>query len=82
MSRLKPLAAAAAATATLALAAPAANANAFSPSIGAGGRLTPGSLPCQILIAQVRVADASRNTAWESLAGNMFVYSGCGGAAI
>ena len=78
MSHRKPMAAAAALTAALALAVPAARADASTPSL----RLPPGSLPCQILINQVRFAAATGNVAFETIASNVFVYSGCGGAAI
>jgi hypothetical protein len=89
MSRRKPLAALAAVTATLALAVPAASASAattapavHTASIGVGGPLVSGSLPCQILIGQLRFAALSGNTVWANVLSNVFVYSGCGGAAI
>jgi hypothetical protein len=89
MSRRKPLAALAAVTATLALAVPTASASAattapavHTASIGVGGPLVSGSLPCQILIGQLRFAALSGNTVWANVLSNVFVYSGCGGAAI
>jgi hypothetical protein len=85
LSRRKPLAALTAVTAALALVIPAASASAATPaapvhtaSIG----LVAGSLPCQILIDQIRFAALSGNTLGETVLSNMFVYSGCGGAAI
>ena len=47
-----------------------------------GGRLVPGSLPCQILIDKVRFALAIGNPALANLFSIVFIYSGCGGAAI
>jgi hypothetical protein len=89
MSRRKPLAALAAVTAALALAVPAVSASAATAapavptsSIGVGGRLVSGSLPCQILVGQIRFAVLSGNTVWANFLSNVFVYSGCGGAAI
>jgi hypothetical protein len=89
MSRRKPLAALAAVTAALALAVPAANASAATSapavrtaSIGVRGGLVSGSLPCRILIGQLRFAELSGNTVWANVLSNVFVYSGCGGAAI
>ena len=78
MSHRKPMAAVAAVTAALAIAVPAASADAATPSVG----LQPGSLACQFLFNQVRFAAATGNIAFESIASNVFVYSGCGGAAI
>jgi hypothetical protein len=87
MSRRKPLASVAAVTAALALAVPATSASAATtvptfrvPTVKVG--LLPGSLPCQILIAQVRFALLTGNVLWANVASNVFVYSGCGGAAI
>jgi hypothetical protein len=85
MSRRKPLAALAAVTAALALVVPVASAATTAPavpttSIGVG--LVPGSLPCQILIGQIQFALLSGNMLWANLVSNVFVYSGCGGAAI
>jgi hypothetical protein len=90
MSRRKPLAALAAVAAALALAVPAASASAATTapavrtaSIGVGSLfLPPGSLPCQILGSQIRVAALSRNTVWENFLIPVFLYFGCGGAAI
>jgi hypothetical protein len=42
----------------------------------------PGSLPCRILIGDIRLAVASENTLWANFLSNVFIYSGCGGAAI
>jgi hypothetical protein len=47
-----------------------------------GGRLVPGSLPCQILIGKVRFALLLGNPALANLYSIVFIYSGCGGAAI
>jgi hypothetical protein len=89
MSRRKPLAAFAAVTATLALAVPAASASAATTapavrtaSIGVGGGLVSGSLPCQILVGQLRFAALTANVPAENFLGEVLVYSGCGGAAI
>jgi hypothetical protein len=97
MSRRKPLAALAAVTAALALAVPAVSASAATTTpvartafIGVdgvfpfivGGRLVPGSLPCQILIGKVRFALLLGNPALANLYSLVFIYSGCGGAAI
>jgi hypothetical protein len=89
MSRRKPLAALAAVTAAVAVAVPAASASAATTapavpaaSIGVGGRLLSGSLPCQILVGQIRFALQSGNILWANLVSTVFVYSGCGGAAI
>jgi hypothetical protein len=79
----------AAVTASLALAVPAAGASSATTapavrtaSIGVGGRLVSGSLPCQILVGQIRFAVRSGNTLWANGLSNVFIYSGCGGAAI
>jgi hypothetical protein len=88
MTLRKPLAALAAVTAALALAVPAsASAATTAPavrtaSIGVSGGLVSGSLPCQILVGQLEAASASGNTVWANFLSNVFVYSGCGGAAI
>lgn len=89
MSRRKPLAALAAVMAALALAVPVASASAATTapnvrtaSIGVGVRLAPGSLPCQILVGRIRGAVLFGNTAWANVLSNVFIYSGCGGAAI
>jgi hypothetical protein len=89
MFRRKPLAVLAAVTAALILAVPAVSASAATTapavptaSIGVGGGLVPGSLPCQILVGQIRFAVLSGNTLWANLVANVFIYSGCGGAAI
>ncbi|MCW3062981.1 MAG: hypothetical protein JWN32_153 [Solirubrobacterales bacterium] len=89
MSQRKPLAALAAVTAALALVVPAASASAATTApavrtaaVGVGGPLVAGSLPCQILVGQIRFAALSGNTVWENVLSNVFVYSGCGGAAI
>ena len=47
-----------------------------------GGLLAPGSLPCVLLIQQVRFALLTGNTVWANFLSNAFVRSGCGGAAI
>jgi hypothetical protein len=89
MSLRKTLAASAAVTAALAIAGPATNASAATTghavrtrSIGVGGGLVAGSLPCRMLIGQLQFADLSGNTVWANVLSNVFVYSGCGGAAI
>jgi hypothetical protein len=89
LSRRKPLAALTAVTAALAIGIPAASASAattapavHTASIGVGSGLVAGSLPCQILVAQIRFAALSGNTLGENVLSNVFVYSGCGGAAI
>jgi hypothetical protein len=87
MSRRKPLTTLAAITAALALSIPVATASAAptAPAVRTafiGARLQPGSLPCQILIGQIRFAVLTKNTAWANVVSNVFVYSGCGGAAI
>ena len=88
MSRRKPLAALAAVTAALALALPAASAGAATTApatrvfIGAGGLLPSGSFPCQILVGQIRFALLTGNAPFANVLSNVFIYSGCGGAAI
>jgi hypothetical protein len=82
------MAALAAATAALALAVPASGASAATPvprtagPLGAHSFLTPGSLTCRLLINRVAFYAAVGNVPLESLYSNVFVYSGCGGAAI
>jgi hypothetical protein len=89
MSRGKPLAALAAVTVALAPAVPAASASAATaahavraPHIGVAGGLVPGSLPCLFLIHRVQFALLFHNTAAANFWANVFIYSGCGGAAI
>jgi hypothetical protein len=89
MSRRRPLAALAAVTATLAVAGPAASASAATTTpaahpafIGISGGLQSGSLPCRILVGQLQFAGLSGNIALANVLSNVFVYSGCGGAAI
>jgi hypothetical protein len=79
----------AAVTAALALAVPAGSASAattppaaHTAHIGVGARLAPGSLPCRILVAEIGRAVSTGNTLWANLLSNVFIYSGCGGAAI
>jgi hypothetical protein len=84
MSLRKPLAALAAVTAALAVAVPMASA---SPATTAAVPATPsllqsGSLPCLLLVQQIRFAVLVGNTAWANFLSNVFIYSGCGGAAI
>lgn len=84
MSRLKPLAALAVAAA-LALAVPTASASAARPAPAARTALAllpPGSLPCLILVSEIQFAHLTGNTLLESFFGNVFIFSGCGGAAI
>jgi hypothetical protein len=89
MSRRKPLVALAAIMAVLAVAVPAASASAATTApgvrtafIGVGGRLVPGSLPCQFLVRRIQVALFFHDTVAANFWSNVFVYSGCGGAAI
>ena len=85
MSRPKSIAALAAVTAAVAIAAPTATANAATTapvSRAATVGLVPGSLPCRLLLNQVTLAYASGNLLWASFVSNIFVRSGCGGAAI
>jgi hypothetical protein len=89
VSLRKSLAPLAAATAAVALAVPMASASAattvpalpVTPTV-VGGLLAPGSLPCVLLIQQVRFAVLTGNTVWSNFLSNAFVRSGCGGAAI
>jgi hypothetical protein len=88
MTRRKPLAVLAALTAAVAFALPVASAGAATTapavpavSIGVGG-LMSGSLACQMLVAQMEFATQTGNTLWANVLSNVFVYSGCGGAAI
>jgi hypothetical protein len=41
-----------------------------------------GSLPCQLLVGQLRFAELSGNTLWANYVARVLQYSGCGGAAI
>jgi hypothetical protein len=89
MSVRKPMAALAAVTAALAVAVPAASASAATTTPAARGAFIPptgglvaGSLPCQVLVGELRFASLERNIWLEDYLGNVFVYSGCGGAAI
>jgi hypothetical protein len=50
--------------------------------LGVGGLLPPGSPPCWFLVSQIQFAHLTHNTLLESFWGNVFIYSGCGGAAI
>jgi hypothetical protein len=88
MSRRKPLAALAAATTALALAVPTAGASAATTPSGHAlppgpvVRFVPGSLPCQVLISNIRTALLFHNSTLANYFSNVFVYGGCGGAAI
>jgi hypothetical protein len=84
MSLRKFLAALAALTAALVLALPVASAGAATPAtIGlTGGLFAPGSFVCRLLVSQIQFALLTGNTAWANAVSNVFVYSGCGGAAI
>jgi hypothetical protein len=89
MSRRKPLAALAAVAATLAVAGPAASASATTTApavrpafIGFGGGLQSGSLPCLLLVHQIQASLLVGNTFGANVLSNVFLYSGCGGAAI
>jgi hypothetical protein len=83
-SQRKPVVALAGAAAALALALPVASASASTtttiPPISIG--LAPGSLPCQILVSQIRFAVQFGSPLWANVLSNVFIYSGCGGAAI
>jgi hypothetical protein len=93
MSRRKALLALAAVMAALALAVPAASASTARTApavrtafIGAGGPLVrplpPGSLPCRILVRQIQFALLTGHPVWANFLSNVFLYSGCGGAAV
>lgn len=87
MSRRKPMAALAAATAAVAIAIPASGASAATPvarnaPFGAHGLYEPGSPSCQLLVRRVRFFSATGVMPAANLFSNVFVYSGCGGAAI
>jgi hypothetical protein len=90
MSRRTPLAALVALTAALAPAVPVASASAapraqalHASTIGLpGGPLVPGSPPCVFLIHQIQFALLVHNPALANFWSNVFIYSGCGGAAI
>ena len=86
MPRRKPLAALAALIVALALAVTAVSASAAPTSQSVrkplAARLAPGSLACQFLVNQIRFATLTHNVFLESAFGQVFVYSGCGGAAI
>jgi hypothetical protein len=77
----------AAVTAALALALPSASASAATTTPAAhtgwiGPGLVAGSLPCQILVGDLRFAFATGNVWAENYLGEVLLYSGCGGAAI
>jgi hypothetical protein len=81
----------AAVTAALALAVPAAGASAATTApavhhhiafIPVGGLLPSGSLPCLILVHQIQFALLTGNPLLANVLSNVFLYSGCGGAAI
>jgi hypothetical protein len=89
MSRRKPMAALAAVTAAIAVAVPTASASAATtertvsprqfaipPAFGAG------SLYCDVLVGELRLAAATGNIWLENGLGAVLLYSGCGGAAI
>jgi hypothetical protein len=85
MSRRKPLAALAAVTAAVAVALPTASASAapIVPAVPAAPILFgPGSLYCNIVYGDLRLALATRNVLAADFLSNVFVYSHCGGAAI
>jgi hypothetical protein len=85
MSRRKPLAALAAVTAAMAVALPTASASAVpvAPAVPRAPILFgPGSLYCNIVYRELTFAAATRNIPAQTFLGNVFVYSGCGGAAI
>jgi hypothetical protein len=77
----------AAVIAALALAIPVAGASAATtvPAVTTppgGIQLAPGSLPCLLLVGQIRFAMLFGNTVWANFLSNVFIRSGCGGAAI
>jgi hypothetical protein len=80
MKRLTPLAAIAATTAALAFSVPATSAEAATPTPAPA--LVSGSLPCQLLVSQIRLAVAFRFNGLATVLSNVFIRSGCGGAAI
>jgi hypothetical protein len=89
MSRRKPMAALAAVTAALAVAVPAASASAAPTERTVSPRVfvTPnlfgsGSLYCDVLVGELRLAAATGNIWLENGLGSVLLYSGCGGAAI
>jgi hypothetical protein len=89
MSRRKPLAALAALTAALAVAVPAASASAAPTERTVSPRqfvippvFGPGSLYCDTVYFQLKVAGETGNILAETVLGNLFVDTGCGGAAI
>jgi ABC-type enterochelin transport system permease subunit len=89
MSRRKPLAALAAITAAVAVAVPAASASAATTERTVSPRqiVTPapfgaGSLYCDVLVGEIRLAAATGNIWLENGLNAVFVYSPCGGAAI
>jgi hypothetical protein len=89
MSRRKPLAALAAVTAAVAFAVPTASASAATTERTVSPRqaitptvFNPGSLYCDVLVGELRLATASGNIWLENGLGNVLLYSGCGGAAI
>jgi hypothetical protein len=79
MSRRKPLAALAAVTAAVAVAVPTASASAATTAPIVFG---PGSLYCEVLHSELMAAGDSGNIVMADYLGEVFVYSGCGGAAI
>jgi hypothetical protein len=83
VSTRKPLAVLAAATAAVAVAIPTASASAaptrqiaVPPAFGAG------SLYCDVLHSELMVAGDTGNVVMENYLGEVFIYSGCGGAVI
>lgn len=46
------------------------------------GRLAPGSLPCLLLVSKIRTALALGLPTLANLYSQVFIFSGCGGAAI
>ena len=84
MFRRKLIAGVAALTAAASIAIPAASASA-QPSaqpvpVACGGEYQCGF--CRALAGQIEFAYVTRNVAWGSVLGNLFVYSHCGGAAL
>jgi hypothetical protein len=85
MSRRKPLAALAAVAGALALVVPAASANAATTAPTARTAFVafgPDSLYCRVVYSELVVAGDTGNMPLTNFLSNVFVDSGCGGAAI
>jgi hypothetical protein len=89
MFRGKPMAALAAVTAALAVAVPAASASAATTERTVSPRQVvippafgPGSLYCDVLFGELQLATDTGNLLVANALSNVFVDTGCGGAAI